>query len=190
MCWHVAVVLLEKGASENLLLRHMGIQLGSQSGGYRQLMHGMSAAAAAAAAAAPAAVAAVPVAGSMANAPATFSQGCETDSMEDEPARSEDQARASAEAHAGEPEPSVQLVSHTGKSARQEAEEALAKLAAVGQTWSDDNDTNWKWLSLATKKALEDVDSMLCNTRVSGLEKRATPVPPFSPMRTPLLTSP
>ena len=104
MCWHVAAVLLEKGASENLLLRHMGIQLGSQSGGYRQLMHGMSAAAAAAA---PAAVAAVPMAGSVANAPATSSQGCENDSMEDEPARSEDQARASAEAQAGEPEPSV-----------------------------------------------------------------------------------
>lgn len=166
MCWHVAAVLLRKGASENLLLRHMGVQLGSKSGGYQQLMHGMSAAAAAAAADAAIAVA------------AGLATSCEESSIEDEPAmtvdepaRAEDEARAGAEADARVPGPSAQLASQSQrKSARSEAEAALAKLAAVGRTWSD-NDSNWKWLALATNKALEDVDRMVSNARVSGLEK-------------------
>ena len=165
MCWHVAAVLLRKGASENLLLRHMGVQLGSNSGGYQRLMHEMSAAAAAAAAA---------VAGAAVAVAAGPAISCENSSMEDqhattveEPARAEDEA----EADAGEPGPSMQLASQSErKSARSKAEAALAKLAAIGRTWSD-NDRNWEWLALATNKALEDVNRMVNNARVSGLEK-------------------
>ena len=48
MCWHVAKVLMLKGASDKLLLRHMGILLGSDQGGYHALEVAMAAAAAAA----------------------------------------------------------------------------------------------------------------------------------------------
>lgn len=154
----------------------MGVQLGSKGGGYQQLLHGMSAEAAAAAATAAAADAAV----ALADSPAT---SCENSSIEDEPAmtvdelvRAEDEARTGAEADGGDAGPSVQLASQSERtySKRSKAEAAVAKLAAKlaagQQTWSD-NDSNWDWLTLATNRALEDVDRMVSNARVSGLEK-------------------
>lgn len=124
MCWHVVKVLKRKGATENLLLRHMGILHGSVHGGYHKLMAAMQAAAAMADAAATGPeAAACPAAAAAAAA--------DRDALEDNPFTADEvtaeEAPPTSESDAEQPGPSVQRARHQPeRSGRSEAEAALA----------------------------------------------------------------
>lgn len=58
-------------------------------------------------------------------------------------------------------------------SARCDAKAALARLAVCGQAWPDDS-LDWQWLALAADKAVEEVERMVSNARITGLQKRSS----------------
>ena len=162
ICWHTVKVLQRKGATDNLLLRHMGIQLGSKMGGYQILMQAVAAVAAAAL------------------ADHDSSQVDANPSMDDAAAMTDDAAPMMEHQEAGD-EGLTSESDGAGISAqdarrqprmtaRCNAEAALARLAACGQAWPDDS-PNWQWLALAANKAFEEVERMVSNARITGLQK-------------------
>lgn len=158
-CWHTVKVLQRKGATDNLLLRHMGIQLGSKMGGYQILMQAVAAAAV---------------------ADQDSSRVDANPSMDDAAAMTDDAAPMMEHQEAGDggltsESDGAGISAHDARrqprmSARRDAESALARLAACAQAWPDDS-LDWQWLALAANKAVEEVERMVSNARITGLQK-------------------
>ena len=156
MCRHVAKVLMLKGASDKLLLRHMGILLGSDQGGYHALEVAMAAAAAAADTATAAAESAAAEGSPAMTPPAAQEELHNEDGSPDE-------------ADPADAAPSAAGASQS-QSIRSRGEAAYARLGASSKHWEDDS-PNWRWLALVSDKATEELNRMVSTTTPMVLEK-------------------
>ena len=154
MCWHVAKVLQLLGCSEHAMLRHMGLFIGSDQGGYWQLR---------------AATDREQHASSDAPQPGTQQQPVSGVNDAEQPSSSAQRPQGAQTAAPCGSSPHVKTATHHKK----EALQALSKLAACKDEWSDDS-PNWRWLTVAVNQATISLHDMCSKTTLESLERSSS----------------
>ena len=151
MCWHVAKVLRLQGSSEHALLRHMGLFMGSNQGGYWQLKAATE--------------------GELHASSDALQQGAQQHSASNVSDAVQQPQRAQR-APAATPCAGSQHVK-TAAQHKKEALEALARFAACKDECSEDS-PNWRWLTVAATQATNSLHDMCSKTTLNSLERSSS----------------